>query len=184
MSSNADNITNARPYSVAGAAFSCAAEGATIPTTAAAELDEGFVSLGYLSEDGIKLKIDETEQTVTAFGGDEVVSWTSEHKVEITITPLELINAQVLKEMFGSSNVSSDGKTISIKSTDKEERAFVFEMALRDGSKCRIVAARCEVVSVGEIAFTTKDVAAGELTIRCLPDSSDVKTKILFATAA
>jgi len=51
MSNSAANVSAGKPK-VTGAIFSAPA-GSTLPTTAAADLDNAFVSLGYVSEDGV-----------------------------------------------------------------------------------------------------------------------------------
>jgi len=70
--SSVENVTAAKPK--IGGSMYVADVGTVLPTDATSELDKAFVSLGYISEDGVKNNNSMKTEQVKAWGGDVVVN--------------------------------------------------------------------------------------------------------------
>lgn len=92
---DAMNVTAAKPNK-AGAVFN-AALGTTLPTDTTTALDEAFVNLGFISEDGVTNTNSPSCEDVKAWGGDIVLSTQTEKKDEWKFKLIEANNADVLK---------------------------------------------------------------------------------------
>lgn len=183
MAQNADNIEILRP-TVAGAAFS-ADSGTELPQSATASL-AAFQSLGYISEDGIEMTINKESVDIKEMGQDTALTIQTSHGVEFVFKPLEYMNATVLKEMFGASNVTVSGDDVTsvvINSDELPEREFVFDMVGRNKRLMRLVVPRAKVESIGSIVYKGGEPTTGELTLKALADSNGNKVYKYFAKA-
>lgn len=172
MAQNASNVTSAKP-SLAGA-ISSAAVGTALPTSHSAVLDPKFKSLGYLSEDGLTNSDTRKSDEQKAWGGDIVETSQSEKSDKFKFTLLEVLNVDVLKEVYGESNVSVDATgNITVKSNSKAlvERSFVIDMILKNGRVKRIVIPRAKVGEVGDITYADKKLSGFQLTLTAFPDT-------------
>ena len=184
MAQNADNIEVLRPKTD-GVAYTGVA-GTTLPVTASETLDEALSSLGLISEDGITMKINRETEDLKEMGGDVALTIQTEHSVEFTLKPMELMNQTVLAEMFGEGNLAlSGGKLSGLKVNGDElpERVGVFDMVGRNKRLMRVVVPRLQASELGEIVFKGGEYAASEITYKALPDADGVKAYIYFATA-
>lgn len=171
--SKAENVSTAKPK-VGGAIYS-APLGTTLPTTAVAELDAAFKSLGYVSEDGLTNANSMSSEDIKAWGGDIVDSVETEKTDTFTYTLIESTNVDVLKEVYGNDNVSGDldtGITIKANSTPLEEHIIVVDMVLKGGILKRIVVPYGKVSELGEITYTDTDAVGYETTLKAIPDNA------------
>ena len=174
MAQTATNVTAAKP--VSGGAVYRAALGTTLPTDTATALTS-FTALGYCSEDGLKNNISATSEKLKAWGGDTVLTYQTDKEDTFTFTLLEALNADVLKTIFGESNVSgslSAGISVSSKSGEPTEYVWVFDMITRNNSKKRIVLPDAKVTDIGEITYSDSDAVSYEITLTAVADSSGV----------
>ena len=155
--------------------------GTTAPTDATTALVAGFVDLGFVGADGFVEKNDRKTDQKRSFGGKVVKVLQSEYNASIEVTLLESTNAEVLKAVFGTSNVtvvpasSSHGVQVTVKknskklphlswvidTTDSELNAF-YRNYIPDG----------KVDTVGDIKIVHTDTIEYKLTITAIEDAN------------
>ncbi|MHC5375758.1 phage tail tube protein [Enterococcus sp. LJL120] len=169
--SNVENVSTAKPK-VGGAIYS-APLGTALPTNASMELDKAFKSLGYISEDGLVNSNTPSSEKMKAWGGDTVAVVQTEKEDTFTYTLIETMNVDVLKEVYGTANVSGDlstGITIKANSSELEEHSLVVDMVLKAGILKRMVIPTGKVSEIGEISYADADAIGYETTLDALPD--------------
>jgi len=171
--SQTENVSTAKPK-ITGAIYS-APLGTTLPTDAIETLDPAFKSLGYLSEDGLTNKNSPKSDSIKAWGGDIVATVQTEKPDEFSYTLIEATNIEVLKEVYGASNVSGTLATsikITANSKELEEHCLVVDMILKAGVLKRVVIPAGKVSDIGDIKYNDKDAIGYETTITALPDDT------------
>jgi len=178
MAETVSNVSTAKPK-VGGAVY-IGPLTATMPTDATTALASGFVSLGYCSEDGLTNNNSPSTDTSKAWGGDTVYTMMTEKPDEFSFTLIEALNLDVLKLIYGSTNVSGTldaGITVSATASEAEAKAYVFEMVMREGVVKRIVVPNGVVKEVGEIAYKDDGLVGYNVTISAMPDANGVTHK-------
>ena len=169
--SNAQNVSTAKPK-IGGAVYS-APLGTTLPTDAITELDTAFKSLGYISEDGMTNENSPESENIKAWGGDTVANVQTSKDDTFTYTLIEATNINVLKEVYGTDNVTGDldtGITIKVNNEELEEHCLVVDMILKGGILKRIVIPSGKVSEVGEISYVDNEAIGYETTIEAIAD--------------
>ena len=175
MAQTVTNVTAAKP--AVGGAVSVAATTATLPTSTGTTLGSGWTGLGYISEDGLTNNNTPESETIKAWGGDIVLTPVSGKEDTFTFTLIEAINVDVLKVIYGSSNVSGtlgSGITVNAKADEMDAHAWCIDMVLRNNVAKRIVIPNGVISEVGEIAYTDGDAVGYEVTVTAFPNSSGV----------
>lgn len=174
MGNNASNVTAGKP-AIAGA-IHVAPKGSVLPTDATSPLDESiWEALGYVSEDGLTNSTTLESTDIKAWGGDTVLNIQTSKDDTFSFTLIEVLNAAVLRFVFGSANVSGDldsGLTVKVNNADVEEVAIVIDMLLRDNTSRRIVIPDCKISEVGDITYSDGDAVGYETTVTCIPDEA------------
>lgn len=167
-----NNVSYGKPL-VAGA-ISVANISSKLPTDATTELDTAFTSLGYVSEDGLTNSNSPESESIKAWGGDTVLVSQTDKPDTYTFTLLEVLNVNVLKEVYGAENVTgtlSTGITIKANAKPMKARAFVIETLLNNAIK-RMVIPNGVITSVGDIVYKDNEAVGYETTVQCLPDTN------------
>lgn len=174
MSNSAANVSAGKPK-VTGAIFSAPA-GSTLPTTAVADLDNAFVSLGYVSEDGVTHTKDITSGQVRAWGGDVVLNYEEGETETYQLTLIESMNTAVLKEVYGQDNVIgtalTSGITVKAKPGAREARAWVIDEIMKGNVLRRTVIPRGTITAIGEIVHRDNDAIGYQITISTEADDA------------
>lgn len=166
------HVTAAKP-AVAGAIHS-APLGTELPTDAVTSLNSAFKSLGYISEDGLVNNNTPSSEPIKAWGGQIVNTVQTEKPDTFTYSLIEALNVDVLKEVYGSSNVTGDlqnGIVIKANAKELDAHSIVVDMILKEGILKRIVIPNGKVIEVGEITYKDDENIAYETTIQAFPDS-------------
>ena len=171
MSNTKSNVSTGRPK-VSGAVY-VGATSETLPTDATTALAAGFTCLGYCSEDGLTNTTTIDSDNVKAWGGDIVHVLEEGKEDTFEVTFIEMMNVDVLKEVYGSSNVSGTlaaGITVAVGLEELEARAWVVDMILKGDVLKRIVIPKGTITSIGEISYTDDDLVGYAVTITAEAD--------------
>ncbi len=168
---NDRNVTSAKP-AVAGA-ISTAPIGTEVPSDAKMSLDPSFVSLGYISEDGLTNSNSPESDPIKAWGGDTVSVTQTSKEDTFSYTLIEVLNINVLKQVYGEGNVTGSldtGITIKANAKPLESHVIAIDLILREGILKRIVIPNARVIEIGEIVYADSDVVGYETTVQAIPD--------------
>ena len=127
---NTDNIDVGRPAKVGGYAF-WAPVGTPLPATAAADLDEKFVNLGYVSKDGLSWAPERNTTDHQDWGGDTVETTQESYGETWTITFIESLRGDLLKILFGPENVTIEEPTAVKEHRDQGQLGRAARWSLR-----------------------------------------------------
>lgn len=171
---NSQNISVGKPL-VGGAVYRGAVS-ATLPTSALTTLSADFTSLGFISEDGLTNESTFSSTEFKDWGGNVVMTSLDEKKDTFKFKLIESLNVDVLKTIFGDSNVSgslAEGITVNVKATELDTSAYVIDMLMTGGYIKRIVIPKGKISEVAEVTYKKDEVVGYECTITALLDDSD-----------
>lgn len=166
-------VTAGKPK-VGGAIF-VADTGTTLPTDATSTLATGFAGLGYCEESGVTQSRSSSTDEVKAWGGDTVLITEDDTSETTQFTLIEVMNVNVLKEVFGADNVSGTletGITIQSGAESHQARAWVIDMVLKNDALKRIVIPKGTITEIGDVVYNDTDPVGYPITITAASDSN------------
>lgn len=168
------NSANVR-IGITGELYS-APTGTTRPANSTEALDDAYVGLGYVSEDGVTEAPDESVERIVAWQNATVVrSNTTEATATLQMTLIETKGAVLELYHKGSSVevVASGQWKIDVRPPTEDRRQFVLDVI--DGTKhIRFDVGDGEVTERGEIVYANGEPIGYEVTITCYPDENGV----------
>lgn len=173
MANTVGNVSAGKP-ALNGAVYR-AASGTTAPTDASTALSADFKCLGYCSEDGLTNSNSPSTTDIKAWGGDTVLNIQEEKPDTFQVTLIEVLNVEVLKAVYGSTNVTgtlADGLTVTANAKEAEEGVWAVDMLLNSNTVKRIVIPKGKISEIGDITYSDSDAIGYEVTITALPDAS------------
>ena len=129
----------------------------------------------YVSEDGLKNSDTRESEKIKAWGGDTVLTLTSNKEDTFGFKLIESLNVDVLKVVYGDDNVSgtlATGITIESNAKELDYHAWVIDMILEDGVLKRIVIPSAKVSEIGEITYKHNEAIGYDVTIEAESDAS------------
>lgn len=148
--------------------------GTTLPTDASTSLAAAFKNIGYVAEDGVTNAISRDTKDIKEWGGDTVDSVLIGQNDTFKFKSIEALNVDLLKTVFGDSNVSesSGAITINVKATESENAVYVIDMVMKNNRLKRIVIPSGKITTIGDIVYKADEAVAYELTITATLDSN------------
>ena len=145
-----------------------------MPEDAKSELDAAFKNLGFISEDGIKNENTASSEDIKAWGGAIVNSVQKEKTDKFKMTFIEALNIDVLKFIYGKSNVEGSletGVKIKVGLEEAEDQVMVIDTVLKGGYLKRVVIPICKLTEMGEIPYSDSDTLGYESIVSAFPDT-------------
>lgn len=167
------NVSAATP-GVSGAIYR-APTGTALPSDAVTALGGSYVELGYISEDGLVNTNSPETENIKDWGGTDVLNVLTEKTDEFQCTLIEVLNEDVLKAIYGASNVTgtlATGITVTANADEQEEAVWVVDMVMRNGVLKRIVIPNGKISELGDITYKRDEAVGYEITLTGLADSS------------
>lgn len=174
MSNTLSNIYVAEPLAT-GVCF-VAPRGTPGPTDAQVELDAAFVDLGYTGVDGFNEKNDRSITRKRSFGGKVVKIIQSEFTSTLEFTLMESLNADVLKAIYGASNVvvtaatTEHGTQVKVLKNSRKlpHQAWVIDTWDDEmGAKYRNYVADGQITTIGDVKVVHTDTIEYKVTLDC-----------------
>lgn len=172
MSNNATNVSFGKPKAT-GSVY-VAPIGTALPASATVPLNAAFVSMGYITDDGLVNSIKTDTEEIHAWGGDLVLKGQTTFGETFTVNLLET-SIQALQLFYGSANVYQSGDSIVVtqNSAPLTNCSVVFEMVLTGGRLKRIVVPNAQIVDrSGDITYTDGDAINYPAMFQAYPDAN------------
>lgn len=174
MAHNAE-LVNAFSPKVSGG-IRVAPKGTDLPTDATTELPEAYVSLGYVSEDGVSREYSVDKEKIQAWGGNTVKQLTSSTEANLSFSLIETSNLDALRFVYGNDAVDGDAEAgeyvVDLGTAEAPEMVIVIDMYDKSaGNLARIVIERGQVAELGEVAYKHGEISALEVTVTALEGS-------------
>ncbi len=158
-----------------------AAEG---PTSAVSVLDELFLDLGDVGEDGFTEVVDRNIKKKRNFGGKVVKVLQTEFGITYKLVFLESLSAEVLKAIWGSANVtvtaanSEHGNQIEVRKNSKRSPHMQWVIDTIDselGARHRTWIPDGQIIDTGDVKIVHSDTIEYEVTIEAFENAEAEK---------
>ena len=169
----AEKVTAAKPRT-AGVIYR-APLGTALPTDADTALAATYKSLGHLSEDGFTNNNSASSEVIRDMGGSPVLTVQTEKNDTFAFTLIDVLEEEVLKAVYGSTNVTGDltaGLAVTANSDEPEEAVWVLDTIMRGGVLQRIVIPDGKISEISEIGYKRDEAVGYGVTVTALANDS------------
>ena len=158
---------------VKGGYIYTAPTGTTLPTDITTKLDAAFKVLGFISEDGITISVEEDSSDLVDMNGD-VMDSTYSNRAETIQMKLAEMKAGVFKTQYGSLNVTDNNGLITIahNGDNHDSASYVFELLLKDGRRWRMVVPNAKLSELGDLTISSSELCQRDITLKCAVDTA------------
>lgn len=174
MANNSKNVATGKA-NVSGAIYKAPlTSGLVIPTDPTTPLTSDFIPLGYVSEDGLTNGRSSESEDFKDWNGNIIYSSLTSQEDTFKFKLVEVLNEDVLKTIYGDSNVTTDSDgniAIAVKADELPLCAWVIETMLNGRAK-RIVIPSAKVSEVGDVVYKANELMGFDTTLKSTPDSS------------
>src|SRR5690625_3159908 len=112
------NVAVGKPNLAVSGGVLTAPVGTERPTSFDGPYDSAYVSVGYVSDEGVTESSERSTEEIRAWGGTKVRTVQTEFGTTLSLTLIESRNADTLRLVFGADNVTSSNGEITIKRTE------------------------------------------------------------------
>lgn len=157
----------------AGGYFFLAPAGTELPTDNSTALNEAFLNMGFLGDDGVSFSDSSSVDTYYDLNGDSIETSNGEIEKSFTVTFRE-IKKDSLAALYGSDNVEDDDGKLTVHDKGPNDATYVgvFEFLLKNGRKWRRVVPVCKPGELGDMTVVYSELVGRELTMSALKDDS------------
>lgn len=150
--------------------------GTALPTDATTALNQAFVDMGYISDDGVTNSNSPESSVVNAWGGTPVLTIQESKEDSFALTFISAENLEVQKMVYGNTNVTGDafgtGVSVSANAKELEEASYVIEMIAKGNIAHRVVIPKAKPSEIGDIVYNDTDPVGYEVTLACAADEA------------
>lgn len=180
---NTENVSTGK--GVEGGYFFVAPTGTALPTDNTAPLDEAFLNIGYLGEDGVTFSDSSSVTSYYDMNGDTVDTSSGSVEKSFKVVFIE-IKKDSLAVINGAANVTDEAGVLTVhdKGPNTDAYCAVFELLLKNGRKWRRVVPACKLGELGDMTVSSTELVGREVTMSALKDaeSGDYYTDFIDST--
>jgi len=145
------------------------------PATAITALASPWIGLGHIGEDGVTESQDRSIKKKKNWGGATVKILQTDYESHFKFTFLESLNAEVLKQVYGTDNVTLSGDTITVtKNKNKLDKATwcIDSVDSELNSRYRNYIPIGQIMTVGDVKLVHTDTIEYTVDLEAFPDST------------
>ena len=130
----------------------------------------GFMSLGYISEDGVTFSTDTDSDEKADWGGNVIDASLSKYAESAAVKFLESRDS-VLKTVYGDANVSTSGATTTVRHNANftAPHVYVFDAVVSQTKVVRTIIPLGRIFERDDMERNNSDLAGYSPTIKCMP---------------
>jgi hypothetical protein len=134
--------------------------GTDLPTDVDEPLDDLFLNLGYVSADGVSVKIDSSTKPIEVWGGDEIGTLRDKFSIEYSMKLFQVLSPVVNAAIFGEGSVATQpatdiqGKRLKVLINNRiPKRCSLVLDSVYEDKMIRQVAQIAQLSSLGDFTF-------------------------------
>lgn len=149
--------------------------GTPLPEEVDAPLNAAFANLGYISADGVKIKVDSSTKPIDVWGGDEIGTLRDKYAIEYSMMLFQVLSPEVNAVIFGEDNVSTQAATAQhgarmrvLLNSRLPKRASLVLDSYYENKAIRQVAQIAQLSDIGDIKMVHNEPLTFEPTFKVL----------------